>query len=182
MKPKDKKATITRNQETQPRPAFVTRYCPKARKVFRIIQRYWSSLYTDHVDIRKYIKNKPRLTFRSKQSLARKLVTAKLKKPYKRHNKQHDRTNNSNSSNCSSNNSSSNPDTSRNNSTQNDSSLTNITRLADNIDIGLKISTTKCNDLNCPLHGRLSAQTRSDQGYQKEHTLHVDLQTVTQNA
>jgi len=51
----------------------------RARKVFKIVQNYWSSLHSDHVDINKYIKNGPMLIYRSNQSLARKLVRANLR-------------------------------------------------------------------------------------------------------
>jgi len=57
IKPKDKDKEKVDDRQTTKRPTFVTRYCTRARKVFRIVQRYWSSLHSDHTDIKKYIKN-----------------------------------------------------------------------------------------------------------------------------
>ena len=50
--------------------------------VFRIIQRHWSSMNSDQMEVRRYISNRPVLTYRSNLNLAKLLVRAKLKRPY----------------------------------------------------------------------------------------------------
>ena len=139
--------------KTSERPAFVTRYCHRARKVFRIVQRYWSSLHSDHENINKYIRNKPMLTYRSNQSLSRKLVRARLKTPCNKHNTKHNNSNNSNDI-----------DSRDNNTSTNNIDIMKLANIKHNVDIGLKIHTSKCNDLNCPLHGKIRCtnQARSN--------------------
>jgi len=163
MQPRISKQKVNEEGRTPERPTFVTRYCSRARKVFRIVQRYWSSLQSDHTDINKYIRNKPMLTYRSNQSLANKLVRARLKTPHNKHNFKHNNTVNSSSSdnngslNCSSSN--------RVDSTcTNNTDIASLANIKHNVDIGLKISTNKCKDLNCPLHGtlRCTNQARSN--------------------
>ena len=75
---------ITKDQDrdkTSDRPVFVTRYCSKANKVFRIVRKYWSRLHSEHTGISSYIKNTPTLAYKSNQNLSRKLVRTKLKRP-----------------------------------------------------------------------------------------------------
>ena len=167
MKPKTKKdsSTIT-DENRKDRPVFVTRYCSRARKAFRIVEHYWSRLHSNHAGIARYIKNKPTLAYRSNQSLARKLVRARLRRPPKR---KHNRGANASSTTC---NSSKSNSSYTNNLSSSSSSNTNqqnldIARLAGikhNEDIGLKVSTKKCGDRECPLHGKLKCtnQARSN--------------------
>jgi len=66
MKPKIKK----QQKKTEDRPVFTTRYCCRARKVFRIGEKYWSRLRSDHAGIVKHIANRPTLAYKSNQNLA----------------------------------------------------------------------------------------------------------------
>jgi len=105
MKPKkDKEGSEKENDKAPERPTSVARYCSRARKVFRIVQRNWSSLHSDHTEIKKYITNRPMLAYRANPNLARKLVRAKLKRPQIKDSRKN---NNGNISNNSSNSSSS---------------------------------------------------------------------------
>ncbi|XP_065892734.1 uncharacterized protein [Dysidea avara] len=74
----------TKSRKTLDRPTFVTRYCSRAGKVFRIIQRHWSHMHSDSKEIQKYIDSKPILTYTSNQNLARRMVRAKLKRPIRK--------------------------------------------------------------------------------------------------
>jgi len=58
IKPKTKKNKSETEEEAPERPTFVTRYCSRARRVFRIVQKYWSSLHSDHIAIQKYVRNR----------------------------------------------------------------------------------------------------------------------------
>ena len=156
MEPKlDKKESETGKEKTLERPTFVTRYCSRARRVFRIVQRNWSSLHSDHTEIQKYIKNRPMLAYRANPSLARKLVRAKLKRPHRKHSSKND--NNSNQSNNNTSSSSSNGTA----VPTYDASLTDMANIKHNFDIGLKVTTKKCKDLVCPLHGRLKCTNQA---------------------
>jgi len=137
MKPKDKNTKLkeTGDRRSSDRPTFVTRYCPRARKVFRIVKRYWSSLQSDHVDINKYIKKHiPMLTFRSNKSLAKTLVRAKLKRPHNKRLNNAANSTNHNSLNCSSSSGNS------NNDNTNNMDIVRLANIKHNIDIELKIS------------------------------------------
>ena len=145
---------------------FVTRYCSRARKVFRIVEKYWCRLLSDHACISRYIENRP---YRSNQNLARKLIRAKLKRHHKKHYKRsNDSTTitnsagnasniNSSHSTCSSSSSSSSrrKNSSNCSDTQHNIDIARLAGIKYNVDIGLEISTKKCHDLNCPLHGKL---------------------------
>jgi len=59
-------------------------YSSRAGRVFRIVQKHWTSMHSDQYDIQKYISRRPMLTYRSNSSLAKMLVRAKLKRPQHR--------------------------------------------------------------------------------------------------
>ena len=80
MKPKQHNST--QEETSSDGPTLVTRYCSRARKVFRIVQRHWSLMYSDQEDIQKYINNRPTLTYRSNPNLARMLIRVRLKRPH----------------------------------------------------------------------------------------------------
>jgi len=66
MMPKNNKRTIHDYKKDGNGPVFVTRYCSRARKVFRIVIKYWCLLRSDHVGINRYIENRPTMAYRSK--------------------------------------------------------------------------------------------------------------------
>jgi len=152
IKPKTKKNKLETEEETPVRPTFVTRYCSRARRVFRIIQKNWSSLHSDHIAIQNYIRIRPMLAYRANPNLAKKLVRAKLRRPPKKHNNVS--YNCSGISNCSNNNSSNSDDTVTK-SPPHDIAIAKMANIKHNIDIGLKVTTKKCREHTCPLHGKL---------------------------
>jgi len=85
MMPKSDKRTIHDYKKNGNGPVFVTRYCSRARKVFRNAEKYWHRLQSNHAGICRYIENRPTMAYRSNQNLARKLVRAKLKRHHKKH-------------------------------------------------------------------------------------------------
>ena len=161
LKPKIKKdyGTAGDDKKTGDKPVFVTRYCCRARKVFRIVEKYWCRLRSDHAGISRYITNKPTLAYRSNQNLARKLVRARLKRYQKR---RHNRASNVSTSNKT--NSSYSSSSSSINTTQHNLDIARLAGIKHNEDIGLKVYTKKCDDRECPLHGKLKCtnQARSD--------------------
>ena len=70
----------------QQKPTFVTRYCPNAKKAFRIVHRHWTAIDTDVPLLRRFLRATPRLAYRSNPNLANKLVRAKLKGALNSHN------------------------------------------------------------------------------------------------
>ena len=157
MKPKIRK----HQKKTDDRPVFTTRYCSRARKVFRIVEKYWCRLRSDHAGIGTYIKNRPTLAYKSNQNLAKKLVRAKLKRRQMRKN------NTAIPNNRDDNNKSSTSSSSSSSSTGTIQQNLNIARLAGityNKDMGLKVSFKKCGDCECPLHGKVKCtnQARSN--------------------
>ena len=79
------KDTTTKNKHTdtpieQQKPTFVTRYCPNARRAFRIVHRHWTSVHTDVPLLKRFFRTTPRLAYKSNPNLARKLVRAKLRR------------------------------------------------------------------------------------------------------
>ena len=123
---------------------------------------------SDHEGIRKDINSTPKLTYSSNPSLAKKLVRAKLKRPPKRLVKQNqdgsEKGNNSMSSNDISSHSSNNNSTDHLIRDDHNRAIIAMAEIKHNIDMGLKKSTNKCGDSNCPLHGRLKCtnQARSN--------------------
>ena len=100
------------------------------------------------------------LAYRANPNLAKKLVRAKLKRPTKKHNKTS--CNSSGTSNCSNNNNN-NSGSAASRIPPHDIAIVKMANIKHNIDIGLKVTTKKCGDHTCPLHGKLRStnQTRS---------------------
>ena len=72
-------STIIKKCPVNTKPTFVTRYCPNAKKAFRVVRRHWTSITTDIPILKRFLKNTPRLAYRANTNLAKKLVRAKLK-------------------------------------------------------------------------------------------------------
>ena len=135
MKPKDKLAG----------PPFVT---PEPEKHSELS----GSLHSDHVEMQNYIKNRPILACKANPSVG-KLVRAKLKRPNKNQNNTHNSDNYNYSSSYNS----------INISTHN-MDIDIMANFQHNIDIGLKVTTRRCKDHGCHLHGALKCtnQARSN--------------------
>lgn len=146
------KGNLELKKTSSDRPAFVTRYGSRARKVFRIIDKYWSSMQNDHYEINRYIKNqKPMLTFRSNPSQAKRFIRAKIKRPRSKKNKEQNESSRISNNSSQSSNSKESTDNRSNESVDNYVNM--MVKLADirhNVDIGLKKSTSKCGDRRCP--------------------------------
>ena len=76
---KDKQPTKDKQIEAQ-KPTFATRYCPNARRAFRIVYKHWTAANTNIPVLKRFLKVTPRLAYRANQNLARRLVRAKLRK------------------------------------------------------------------------------------------------------
>ena len=144
----------TKSRKTLDRLTFVTRYCSRAGKVFRIIQRHWSHMHSDSEEIQKYIDSKPILTYTSNQNLARRMVRAKLKRPIRKKRVSTHQNSSSSSSYYNTNNG-------QNNMSDKGISITQLANIKHNMDIGIKISTNKCKDRGCPLHGKLKCTNQA---------------------
>ena len=62
------------------KPVFVTRYCPTAKRTFRIVHKHWTTIDTRLPTLKKFLTNSPRLAYRANTNLAKRLVRAKLRK------------------------------------------------------------------------------------------------------
>ena len=79
---RDTTQTTKEHTETpieQQKPTFVTRYCPNARKAFKIVQRHWTAIDTDIPILKRFLKATPQMVYRSNPNLDNKLIRAKLK-------------------------------------------------------------------------------------------------------
>jgi len=136
---------------------FVTRYCSRARKVFWIVEKYWCRLDSYHAGINTYIRNRPTTAFRSNQNLSRKLVWTKPKRHHKRSN---DSTTTATSNGNSSHSGSS-------SSSQHNIDIARLAGIKYNVNIGLKVSTKRCKDRSCPLHGKLKCTNQARSNFSK---------------
>ena len=75
--------TDKQNPQTQRvrRPTFITRYCPNAKKAFRIIRKHWTSINTEIPILKRFLKTTPRMAYKSNANFTKRLVRAKLKNP-----------------------------------------------------------------------------------------------------
>ena len=129
-------------EPTFDRPIFATRFTRDAQKASRHITRRWTQTHSPDEWSTKLIRmNRPKLVYKSNHSLARRIVQAKLKKP-----------NPQDHSHMSS--QSSREDTDREIETDR-LNITSLAKLQYQKDIGIKITTKKCNDRECLLHSRL---------------------------
>ena len=48
----------------QQKPTFVTRYCPNARRAFKIVHRHWTSIHTDIPLLKRFLWATPRLAYK----------------------------------------------------------------------------------------------------------------------
>ena len=71
--------TLTQNNDC--RPIFKTRYATNAKKAFHIVRKHWSLMTTTNPVLKKFITTKPRCSYTTNTSIARKLVRAKLRQP-----------------------------------------------------------------------------------------------------
>ena len=166
MMPKSEQIKTYEYKKNGSGPVFVTRYCHRARKVFRIVEKYWCRLRSDHAGINRYITNRPTLAYRSNQNLARKLVRAKLKRHNRRHHKRsNDSTTTTDIAGATSNINSSHSSCNSNCSNiQGNMDIASLAGIKYNVDIGLKVCTKRCKDRSCPLYGKLRCtnQARSN--------------------
>ena len=148
---------LTTDQQTGPqKPTFVTRYCPNARKAFRIVYKHWTRIDTNIPTLKKFLRVTPRLAYRANANLTRRLVRAKLRRPPTSENPTSTECQNSNST------------------YEDNHSNTPITELADLRFPANKTNSniTLCHDKNCPLHGKLiqSKTVRSRVSRRTYHT------------
>ena len=63
------------------KPTFVTRYSPTAKRIFKILCKHWTAIYTRIPILKRFLKCISRLAYRANPNckLAKKLVRAKLK-------------------------------------------------------------------------------------------------------
>jgi len=76
---KNKKQHKQKPNNTNDKPTFITRYCPNAGRPFRLVHKHWTSISTDNAHLNRFLKNTPRLSYKSNPNFAKKLVRAKLK-------------------------------------------------------------------------------------------------------
>jgi len=127
-------------------PVFTTKYCSRARKVVRIVEKYWCRLRTDHTSIGTYIANRPILAYQPYQNLARKVVSDKLKKHQRKRN---------NTSTTIPNNRDNSKSSSNIKTIQQNLDIARLAGIRHNMDISLKVTFKKCGDHGCPLHGKM---------------------------
>ena len=118
-------------QVEQHKPTFVTKYCPNARKAFKIVCKHWAKISTEIPLLKRFLNNTPRLAYRANPNLTNKLVRAKLKRPPTNQEKPHlENTTDTN---------------------------TDITELANLIHPAIKPggNFTLCTNRSCPLHDKM---------------------------
>ena len=144
----DKHSKHTNTPIEHKRPTFVTRYCPNAKRAFRIVHKHWITMETEIPILKRFLKCTPRLAYRANPNLARRLVRAKLKQP----------------SNCSSVNN-------HNNKQLNINTLANL-RHSGTLRPLDRHNFTPCSNNRCPLHLRMinSTQVRSKISRRTYHT------------
>ena len=144
----DKHSKHTKTQIEHKKPTFVTRYCPNAKRAFRIVHKHWTSMETDIPILKRFLRCTPRLAYRANPNLAKRLVRAKLKQP----------------TNCSSTNS-------HNNKQLNINTLANLRHSVTPNPFGCH-NFTHCSNNRCPLHLRIinSTQVRSKISRRTYHT------------
>ena len=133
------------------KPTFVTRYCPNAKKAFRIVHKHWTSIDTDIPVLKKFLSCTPRMAYRANPNLAKRLVRAKLRPPTPH-------CNNASVVSC-------------NNKLLNINTLANLTHPVTPDSTG-HYSVTHCGNRRCPLHTRLmnSRRVRSRISRRTYHT------------
>ena len=70
----------TDTQLEMQKPTFVTRYCPNARRAFRIVYKHWTTIETKIPLLKRFLRMTPRLAYKANANLARRLVRAKLRR------------------------------------------------------------------------------------------------------
>ena len=75
----DKSNKSDTTAESNSKPTYVTRYCPNARKAFRIVYKHWANINTEIPTLKRFLKITPRLAYRANANLSKRLVKAKLK-------------------------------------------------------------------------------------------------------
>ena len=67
----------------QQKPTFVTRYCPNARRAFKIVHRHWTSIHTDIPLLKRFLWATPTLAYKSNPNLARKTGQSKAQETHR---------------------------------------------------------------------------------------------------
>ena len=140
------------------KPTFVTRYCPNARRAFRIVHKHWSTINTNIPVLRRFIRVAPRLAFRANANLAKRLVRAKLRKPLSSSTTSSEETTTTTTTTTTVTHQTINNERQPYNVTLNDDNnhIKNMANLKHQADKHGNNKITLCSDSHCPLHTRLS--------------------------